>query len=618
MLNQKKVHQFHVPVMGTGFSIDTPVKVARYGISSVISLVDDQLIEEMRQFHCEENDLEYVEITKYEEDFRAKRITAYLDLVDDLVKKTFKNVQDSTFEIGSEITKYFEMLPDSSPLRKLYDEMKMEKDEDQKAEMQKQLRASMKPGEIQVNIMTKLDRTNFDIKTKEELPMEYSDALAGLRGYANSKLDSGIVFSAGFNRRLYGYVEKFQDFFADASNHIRKRVILKVSDFRSALIQGRFFAKKGIWVSEYRIESGLNCGGHAFASDGFLMGPIMEEFKKRRHELVETLYGIYAGARQSLNLPEQATPPPIEVTAQGGIGTANEQHFLLNHYELDATGWASPFLLVPEVTNVDAPTLDLLVKAKEKDLYLSDSSPLGVPFNNLKGSPSETERERKVEIGKPGSACPKGYLVSNTEFTEKPICSASRQYHVLKIEALEKENLPEDELKAKLNQVYVKACICDQLADGVLMRYNAGNPRKSKFPAICPGPNVANFSKVTTLQEMADHIYGRVNLVTEANRPNMFIKELKMYIDYFVKETQKVLPKPTEKQIKYLDEFLHNMCDGITYYAELFPRMVEETEGFRNQLQDELHSLSVKIEKFVNEHAVVFPEWERAIALELK
>ena len=90
-----------------------------------------------------------------------------------------------------------------------------------------------------------------------------------------------------------------------------------------------------------------------------------------------------------------------------------------------------------------------------------------------------------------------------------------------------------------------------------------------------------------------------------------------MYIDYFVKETQKVLPKPTEKQIKYLDEFLHNMCDGITYYAELFPRMVEETEGFRNQLQDELHSLSVKIEKFVNEHAVVFPEWERAIALEL-
>ena len=35
------VHTFHIPVMGTGFTIDTPLKVARYGIASVVSLVDD-------------------------------------------------------------------------------------------------------------------------------------------------------------------------------------------------------------------------------------------------------------------------------------------------------------------------------------------------------------------------------------------------------------------------------------------------------------------------------------------------------------------------------------------------------------------------------------------------
>jgi len=34
-----------------------------------------------------------------------------------------------------------------------------------------------------------------------------------------------------------------------------KEIVLKVSDFRSALIQGKFLAKMGIWgVSEYRIE----------------------------------------------------------------------------------------------------------------------------------------------------------------------------------------------------------------------------------------------------------------------------------------------------------------------------------------------------------------------------
>ena len=44
-----------------------------------------------------------------------------------------------------------------------------------------------------------------------------------------------------------------------------------MSDFRSALIQGKFLAKKGLEVAEFRIESGLNCGGHAFATDGHLM-----------------------------------------------------------------------------------------------------------------------------------------------------------------------------------------------------------------------------------------------------------------------------------------------------------------------------------------------------------
>ena len=46
-------HTFHIPVMGTGFMIDAPLRVAKYGISSVLSLVDDVLIEQMRKFHSE-------------------------------------------------------------------------------------------------------------------------------------------------------------------------------------------------------------------------------------------------------------------------------------------------------------------------------------------------------------------------------------------------------------------------------------------------------------------------------------------------------------------------------------------------------------------------------------
>src|SRR3989338_7222171 len=121
--NTKNPHTFHIPVMGTGFSIDTPVKVAQYGISSVISLVDDVLIEEMRHYYCGFCGKKYVPITKYEEDFRARRITAYLNLVDQIVKEKFETVKSSCFEIGSEITKYFEMLSDRSPLKAQYQKM---------------------------------------------------------------------------------------------------------------------------------------------------------------------------------------------------------------------------------------------------------------------------------------------------------------------------------------------------------------------------------------------------------------------------------------------------------------------------------------------------------------
>src|SRR3989338_5618133 len=414
----KSIHSFHIPVMGTGFSIDTPIKVARYGIHSVISIVDDCLIEEMRKYYCKVSGEAYVAITKQDEDFRARRITEYLNLVDRIVKKQFAELKASAFEVGTEITKYFTLLPDDSPLKKLYEKMLCTIDPAEKKNMQETLRNSIRPGDINVNIMTKLDRTNYS-PDRKELPSEYSDALAALRGYAKSSLASAIIFSAGINRRLYSYVEEFKDFYADATGSIKKKIILKVSDYRSSIIQGKFFAKKGLWISEYRIESGLNCGGHVFPTEGFLMGPIMEEFKTKKAELVDNLHKICNEALKLKNKICMPKPPELRITAQGGIGTYNENKFLLEHYQLDSTGWATPFLLIPEATNVDETTLKKLSAAKEKDLYVSDVSPLGVPFNNLRNSQSDCERDNRVEKGRPGSACPKGFLVSNKEFTKE-------------------------------------------------------------------------------------------------------------------------------------------------------------------------------------------------------
>ena len=97
-------HTFHIPVMGTGFSIDTPLRVARYGISSVISLVDDVLIEQMRKYHCIRAGKPYENIPDDHPDARAERITAYLDLLDHLIQEQVKDLQASPFTKGSEIS----------------------------------------------------------------------------------------------------------------------------------------------------------------------------------------------------------------------------------------------------------------------------------------------------------------------------------------------------------------------------------------------------------------------------------------------------------------------------------------------------------------------------------
>ena len=58
-----KQHSFHIPVMGIGYTIDTPLNVAHLGMDSVISLVDDILIEKLRKMYSEKFEIPYKEIT---------------------------------------------------------------------------------------------------------------------------------------------------------------------------------------------------------------------------------------------------------------------------------------------------------------------------------------------------------------------------------------------------------------------------------------------------------------------------------------------------------------------------------------------------------------------------
>ncbi|HEY1113903.1 MAG TPA: hypothetical protein VGE66_10085, partial [Chitinophagaceae bacterium] len=441
-MNSQPLHKFHIPVMGLAYTIDSPVKVARFGIASVMSIIEDRLIETMRSYYYPQIGEVYHPISTHEEEYRARRVTDYLNLVNRIVQSQVEKVRSAAFEAGSEIVQYFEMLPEDNKLKQMYRYFIQLEHDQEKEVLEGFLREQVKAGSIDVNIMTKVDKNNFD---KEGNPIEEgSDALAALKGYAQSNLtNSAIVFSAGMNPRLYNYLEKFRAFDAKGLGEFDKKIVIKVSDYRSALIQGKYLAKKGIWVSEFRIESGLNCGGHAFATDGYLLGPILEEFRVKKGELIAAMFPLYNEAVKARGGATYSEPHPVAITVQGGIGTADENELLHRHYGVQSTGWGTPFLLVPEATTVDADTLQLLSKARETDLTLSHNSPLGVRFHYLKGTTSDKEKQERIARGRPGSPCTEKHLVSNTEFTKDPICTASHKYQKLKIEQLQSLNLPE-------------------------------------------------------------------------------------------------------------------------------------------------------------------------------
>ncbi|MCW2119553.1 hypothetical protein [Flavobacterium sp. 7A] len=566
MINTNSPHSFHIPVMGLGYTIDSPIRVAHYGISSVVSIVDDDLIEKMNRFYSQKFNFKYQEITQKMHDYRAERVTAYLNVMDKIVKQKFSDFKQELAESKQALNNYLSMLPQTSDLKVGLQNLM----EEGKDAILNYLENHLTPGAIDVNIMTKVDKDNFDKDV--QLPVEFNDAHASLRGFANSNLTSSVILSAGMNPRLYSYFENFDCFFPNDKDQLEKKIVLKVSDFRSAMIQGNFLAKKGLWVSEYRIESGLNCGGHAFATEGLLLGPILEEFKEKKSQLIQSAYDLMVKALsiKGKHIPEQ--PLELLITAQGGVGTAQEQDFLMEHYHLDSIGWGSPFLLVPEATSVDPETRQLLAKAKEDDFYLSNISPLGIPFNAVKGTTNEFFKQKRINDEVAGSSCPKKFLALSKEYGAKGMCSASKKYQDLKLEELEmqKETLSAEVFAKRKNIITDKSCLCVGLANASYLENEIAIKGQKQGVIVCPGPNLAYFDHEVSLLDMVQHIYGNMSVLNVPTRPNLFVNEIKMYVDYLRKEIADFSETLSAGQIKKWKAFKQNMLSGIQYYQDLF------------------------------------------------
>ena len=346
------IHKIHIPVMGVCYTVDTPIRVAHLGLPSVISLVDDGLLEEYRMAYGERLGVD----VGSPQTTRIGRIRSYLDFVADEVVRKFEWIRGMRIArcVGSgtlpcsgatcaELTekdRYFLMLPADSPLRVEYEQV-CALSGLRRVAAEVALTEKMECGEIQANIMVNLNH--------EEA------ALDAVRGFAASKVCGSLVLSAGVNLAVFEEIAKHECFYRKGSGGTsakenasgavqvcsapgiapvgtsivgtapvgitpigtapQKRIILKVSDYRSAMIQSRYLAKKGLEVYEFRIESGVNCGGHAFCESGKLLPDVIREFVAHKQELFETSRAMiekFAEAEKASaqSAGVEATPPP--------------------------------------------------------------------------------------------------------------------------------------------------------------------------------------------------------------------------------------------------------------------------------------------------------------------
>jgi hypothetical protein len=215
---------------------------------------------------------------------------------------------------------------------------------------------------------------------------------------------------------------------------------------------------------------------------------------------------------------------------------------------------------------------------------------LGIPFNNFRNSSSEVQRQNRIRKNRPGSPCYKKFLAFDTEFTEQPICTASREYQNLKIRQVQNSGGSPESLSAAISAITEKDCLCEGLGAPAILANGELPGHRLSATAICPGPNLAYFSGRFTLLQMVDHIYGRADILNTVPRPHTFINELELYVRYLLTEAKKLQEHLAEKQRAYLSSFRHNLLNGLDYYEGLVP-VLNTGRSMKNEMRSQLASI---------------------------
>src|SRR5690606_22297841 len=171
--------------------------------------------------------------------------------------------------------------------------------------------------------------------------------------------------------------------------------------------------------------------------------------------------------------------------------------------------------------------------------------------------------------------------MNNTEFTDKPICTSSRQYQDLKAKQFQAGEIGAEEME----KVKAKDCLCEGLSAPAILTAGETPRRNLKAVTICPGPNLAYFKGTFTLKEMADHIYGKLSLSVDLERPHVFVKELQLYVTYLKNEFETKVTEKLAKKEAYLEKFRNNLIEGVNYYQKMISSVQVDSEDVLQKMK---------------------------------
>jgi hypothetical protein len=100
---------------------------------------------------------------------------------------------------------------------------------------------------------------------------------------------------------------------------------------------------------------------------------------------------------------------------------------------------------------------------------------------------------------------------------------------------------------------------------------------------------------------MVDHIYGKISLKLDSERPHVFVKELQLYVSYFKNEIEQSIKSGSAKNQKKMDKFRENLIEGIAYYQDLTNHVNLDSIDLIQKMKCQFSQLKSEIESFPKE-----------------